>query len=100
VGSVHILQIFVLRQECSRSISDNFNGAVYRDTYDGARVGRWHRVAEGRLCAGQASEDRRIMATCREQHKTMPDRVVKAQVLPDMKERTKRVENAPNREKP
>jgi len=40
------------------------------------------------------------MATCREQHKTMPDRVVKAQVLPDMKESTKRVENAPNREKP
>ena len=84
----------------TRAISDNFNGAVYRDTYDGARVGRWHRVAEGRLCAGQASEDRRIMATCREQHKTMPDRVVKAQALPDMKERTKRVENAPDREKP
>jgi hypothetical protein len=55
---------------------------------------------EGRLCPGQASEDRRIMATCREQHKTMPDRVVKAQALPDMKERTKRVENAPDREKP
>jgi len=28
------------------------------------------------------------MATCREQHKTMPDRVVKAQALSDMKERT------------
>jgi hypothetical protein len=27
------------------------------------------------------------MATCREQHKTMPDRVVKAQALSDMKER-------------
>src|SRR5262245_30410752 len=31
--------------------------------------------------SGQASEDRRIMATCAEQHKTMPDRVVKAQAL-------------------
>jgi hypothetical protein len=35
------------------------------------------RVAEGRLCPGQASEDRRIMATRREQDKTMPDHVVK-----------------------
>ena len=35
------------------------------------------RVAEGRLCPGQASKDRRIMATGREQDKTMPDHVVK-----------------------
>src|SRR6516162_7841960 len=63
-------------------------------------IGSWSEHAEGRLCPGQASEDRRIMATCREQYKTMPDRVVKAQALPDMKERTKRVENAPDREKP
>jgi hypothetical protein len=54
----------------------------------------------GRLCPWQASEDRRIMATCCEQHKRMPDRVVKAQALPGMKERAERVENAPDREKP
>ena len=40
------------------------------------------------------------MATRREQDKTMPDRVVKAQALPDMKGRAERVENAPDREKP
>jgi hypothetical protein len=40
------------------------------------------------------------MATCREQYKTMPDRVMKVQAPPDMKERAKRVENAPDREKP
>ena len=40
------------------------------------------------------------MATCREQHKKMPDRVLKAQALPDMKERAERVEGAPDREKP
>jgi hypothetical protein len=85
----------------TRAISDNFNGAVYRVTCDGASVGRWFLDIESRnLRPGQASEDRRIMATCREQHKNMPDRVVKAQALPDMKERTKRVENAPDREKP
>src|SRR6516164_3517028 len=63
-------------------------------------IGSWSEHAEGRLCPGQASEDRRIMATCREQYKTMPDRVVKAQALPDMKERAERVENASDREKP
>ena len=36
------------------------------------------RVAEGRLCPGQASEDRRIMATRREQDKTISDHVVKS----------------------
>ena len=40
------------------------------------------------------------MATCAEQHKTMPDRVVKAQALQDMKQCTERVENTPTREKP
>jgi len=40
------------------------------------------------------------MATCREQHQTMPDRVLKAQALPDMKKRAERVEDAPDREKP
>ena len=40
------------------------------------------------------------MATCCEQHESMPDRVVKAQALPDMKERAERVENAPDSEKP
>jgi hypothetical protein len=40
------------------------------------------------------------MATCCEQHKTMPDRVVKAQAPPDMKERAKRLEDAANREQP
>jgi hypothetical protein len=35
----------------------------------------------------QASQYRRIMATRREQHKAMPDCIVKAQALPDMKER-------------
>jgi hypothetical protein len=30
---------------------------------------------------------RRIMATCGDQHETVPDRVVEAQALPDMKER-------------
>ena len=63
-------------------------------------IGSWSEHAEGRLCPGQASEDRRIMATCREQYKTMPDRVVKAQALPDMKERAERVKNASDREKP
>jgi hypothetical protein len=59
----------------------------------------WARVAS-LLCPEQASEDRRIMATRRKQHKTMPDRVLKAQALPDMKERAERVEDAPDREKP
>ena len=63
-------------------------------------IGSWSEHAEGRLCPGQASEDRRIMTTCREQYKTMPDRVVKAQALPDVKERAERVENASDREKP
>ena len=40
------------------------------------------------------------MATCREQDKTMPGRVVKAQALPKMKERAERVENTPDRKKP
>jgi hypothetical protein len=40
-----------------------------------------------RLYPWQASQYRRIMATRREQHKAMPDRVMKAQALPDMKER-------------
>ena len=40
------------------------------------------------------------MATCREQHKTVPDRVVKAQAPPDMEDRAERVENASDREKP
>ena len=53
-----------------------------------------------RLYPEQASEDSRIMATCREQDKTMPDRVVKAQALPKMKERAERVENTPDRKKP
>jgi hypothetical protein len=56
-----------------------------------------------RRCApasGKGSEDRGIMATCAEQDKTMPDRVVKAQALHDMKQCTQRVENTPNREKP
>src|SRR5262249_41353924 len=69
-------------------------------TCDGASVGRWFLDIEPRLRPGQASEDRRIMATCRKQHKTMPDRVLKAQALPDMKERAERVEDAPDREKP
>jgi hypothetical protein len=34
------------------------------------------------------------MATCRQQHKTMPDRVLKAQALPGMKQRAERVEDA------
>src|SRR5262249_19129674 len=58
------------------------------------------RVAKGHSRPEQASEDRRIMATCREQNKTMPDRVLKAQALPHMKERAERVEDAPDREKP
>jgi hypothetical protein len=40
-----------------------------------------------RLCPWQAREQRRIMATCGDQHETVPDRIVKAQALPDMKER-------------
>jgi hypothetical protein len=83
----------------TRAISDNFNG-VGLSSHLRRRKRRQMGVAKSRLRPGQASEDRRIMATCREQHKTMPDRVVKAQTLPDMKERTKRVENAPDREKP
>jgi hypothetical protein len=35
----------------------------------------------------EAGEDRRIMATCGDQHETVPDRIVEAQALPDMKER-------------
>jgi ABC-type uncharacterized transport system substrate-binding protein len=35
----------------------------------------------------QASEDRRIMATCGDQHETVPDCIVKAQAPPDMKDR-------------
>ncbi len=52
------------------------------------------------LCPCQTSKDRRIMATRCEQHETMPDRVVKAQAPPDMKQRAKRVEDAANREQP
>jgi hypothetical protein len=48
----------------------------------------------------QRGEDRQIMATCREQHETMPDRVVKAQPPQEMKERAERVENAPDRDEP
>ena len=48
----------------------------------------------------QAGEDRRIMATCRDQHKAVPDRVVKAQALQKVKERAERVENASYCEKP
>jgi len=40
------------------------------------------------------------MATRREQHKAMPDCIVKAQALPDMKERADRIENAADCEKP
>jgi hypothetical protein len=40
------------------------------------------------------------MATRCEQDKTVPDCVVKAQALADMKERTERVENASYCEKP
>jgi len=40
-----------------------------------------------RLCPKQASKDRRIMATCGDQHETVPDRIVKAQAPTDMKER-------------
>jgi hypothetical protein len=40
------------------------------------------------------------MATCRDQHKTVPNRVVKAQAPQNMKERAKRIEDAPDREKP
>jgi hypothetical protein len=57
-------------------------------------------VASRRLYREQAGEHSGIMATCREQDKTMPDRVVKAQALPKMKERAERVENTPARKKP
>src|SRR5258708_12060362 len=35
-----------------------------------------------RLCPWQAREHRRIMATCGDQHETVPDRIVKPQALP------------------
>ena len=38
------------------------------------------------------------MTTCRDQHKTVPNRVVKAQAPQNMKERAKRIEDAPDRE--
>ena len=40
-----------------------------------------------RLRPWQASEDRRIMETCGDQYETVPNRIVKAQAVPDMKER-------------
>jgi len=40
------------------------------------------------------------MATCREQHEAVPDRVVKAEALQEMKDRAERVQDAPNREQP
>ena len=52
------------------------------------------------LCPWQASEDRPIMATRCEQHKNMPDRVVKTQAPPDVEDCAKRVENAADREEP
>src|SRR3982074_3325303 len=48
----------------------------------------------------QAGEDRLIMATCREQHEAVPDRVVKAEALQEMKDRAERVQNAPDRTQP
>ena len=53
-----------------------------------------------RLCPRPASEDRQIMATRREQDKTVPDCVVKSQTLPDVKDRAERIENASYCEKP
>jgi len=63
-----------------------------------AKTPGWRADQALRPC--QTSKDRRIMATRCEQHKTMPDRVVKAQAPPDMKQRAKRVEDAANREQP
>ena len=40
------------------------------------------------------------MATRCEQHKNMPDRVVKTQAPPDVEDCAKRVENAADREEP
>jgi hypothetical protein len=53
-----------------------------------------------RLCPRPTSEDRQIMATRREQDKTVPDCVVKSQALPDVKDRAERIENASYCEKP
>jgi hypothetical protein len=35
----------------------------------------------------EGKQNRRIMASCGDQHKTVPDRIVKAQAPPDVKER-------------
>jgi len=43
---------------------------------------------------------RRILATCREEHEAVPDRVVKAEALQEMKDRAERVQDAPDREQP
>jgi hypothetical protein len=40
------------------------------------------------------------MATCREQHEAVPDRIVKAEALQEMKDRAERVQDAPDREQP
>jgi hypothetical protein len=46
-----------------------------------------------------AGRQDRQYGNLREQHKTMPDRVVKAQALPEMKKACRAVQNAPDREK-
>src|SRR6266849_4578392 len=48
----------------------------------------------------QAGENRRVVAPGREQHKAVPDGVLKAQLLPGMKERAQGIENAADCEQP
>jgi hypothetical protein len=65
-------------------IEDVECAATYRAAMKGWQSG--HYVAPGLVVIHDSLADRH------EQDKTMPDRVVKAQALPDMKERAERVE--------
>src|SRR5262249_36625262 len=92
----------ILRFACALKHAENIIAACDPRHLSAMRVRAktpgWRADQALRPC--QTSKDRRIMATRCEQHKTMPDRVVKAQAPPDMKQRAKRVEDAANREQP